>query len=120
VRVDSGVAVAGRTLCNEELEEFAKSVVSFLGLPFVSNVQVRHDSMGSPALLEVNPRVPGSLALTRAAGVDMVRIAVNDLLGYRTPLSIAHREVAMVRPLQDLVVECEDLVAGAIPMMANL
>ena len=111
-RVDSGVAVAGRTLVDPELEDFAKKVVQRLKLPFISNVQIRRDKNGRPALLEVNPRVPGSLALTRAAGVDMVKIAIDDLRGLPIPTEVAHREVAMVRPLGDLVVEISDLVAG--------
>ena len=113
VRIDSGVAVAGRTICDPILESFAKSVVLNMGLPYISNVQVRRNLDGEPALLEVNPRVPGSLALTRAAGIDMARLAVDELLGRPIPTILQHREVAMVRPLSDVIVECEDLVPGA-------
>lgn len=111
-RIDSGVAVAGRTLVDAELTNFAKNVVSVLRLPFISNVQVRRGVDGNPYLLEVNPRVPGSLALTKAAGVDMVRLAVNDLRGLKIPKEVAHREVAMLRPLEDLIIECDDLENG--------
>ena len=116
VRVDSGIAVAGRTICNPDLENFGMKVISTLELPYISNVQAKCRANGELCLLEVNPRVPGSLALTRAAGVDMVRLAVDQLLGISMPSDITHREVAMVRPLSDLVVECSDLVSGAIPI----
>ena len=76
------------------------------------HVQVRRGVDGNPYLLEVNPRVPGSLALTKAAGVDMVRLAVNDLRGLKIPKEVAHREVAMLRPLEDLIIECDDLENG--------
>ena len=110
-RVDSGVAVAGRTLCDDELEGFARDVVTTLGLPFVSNVQIRRNRDGAPALLEVNPRVPGTLALSVASGVDMMRLAVDSLRGEELPDSIRHREVAMVRYLAEKVVEVSDLLA---------
>jgi carbamoyl-phosphate synthase large subunit len=115
-RVDSGIAVAGYSICDEVLESFAKKVVTTLKIPYISNVQVRRATNGEPALMEVNPRVPGSLALTRAAGVDMVRLAVDELRGKPFPLHIAHREVAMVRFLSDLILEKNELVVGAIPI----
>jgi len=109
-RVDSGVSVAGYTVVDPELEGFAVAVVEALGLPFVSNVQIRRDDAGRPALLEINPRVPGSLALTVAAGVDMARLAVDALRGRPLPATVPHRAVAMVRYLADHVVELDQLV----------
>jgi carbamoyl-phosphate synthase large subunit len=109
-RVDSGVSVGGYTLDDQELERFARAVVETVGLAYVSNVQIRRDADGRPALLEVNPRVPGSLALTVAAGVDMARLAVDSIRGAKLPAHIAHREVAMVRFLADLEVEIDQLV----------
>ena len=40
---------------------------------------------GVPALLEVNPRMPGTLGLTIASGVDMPRLALAALLGQPVP-----------------------------------
>ena len=112
-RVDSGVSVAGYTVVDDELQSFATRVVEALGLPFVSNVQVRRDRLGRPALLEINPRVPGSLALTVAAGVDMARLAVDTLRGRPLANTVPHRAVAMVRYLADHVVELDELMPGA-------
>jgi len=114
-RVDSGVSVAGYTVLDHELEAFAVAVVEALGLPFVSNVQIRRDGDGRPSLLEINPRVPGSLALTVAAGVDMARLAVDALRGRPLPDRMTHRPVAMVRYLADHVVELDDIVPGPTP-----
>jgi len=68
VRGDSGASVAGYTLRDRDLERFGRLVVEVLGLPFISNVTVRRDVDGRPSLLEVNPRVPATLALTAGAG----------------------------------------------------
>ena len=115
-RVDSGVSVAGYTLNDPELEQFARRVVEALDLPYVANVQIRRDAEGRPALLEVNPRVPGTLALTVAAGVDMARLAVDACRGAVLPAQLAHRPVALVRYLEDHVVELDDLPAEVGPL----
>ena len=70
-RVDSGVAVGSRTVHDPELESFGRIVAEKTGLTYVANVQVKRDAAGRPALLEVNPRMPGTLGLTIASGVDM-------------------------------------------------
>src|ERR1019366_355848 len=80
-RVDSGVSVAGRTLHDAELERLGAAVATVTGLTYIANVQFRRDAAGRPALLEVNPRVPGTLPLTVASGVDMPRMALDSLRG---------------------------------------
>jgi len=77
--------VAGYTLRDRDLERFGRLVVEVLGLPFISNVTVRRDVDGRPSLLEVNPRVPATLALTAGAGVDMASMAVDALRGRPIP-----------------------------------
>jgi carbamoyl-phosphate synthase large subunit len=108
-RVDSGVSVAGRTIHDAELEQFGAAVVAATGLTYIANVQVRHDMAGRPALLEVNPRVPGALPLTVASGVDMPRMALDSLRGRPLPEHADFREVAMVRYLEERFIELSDV-----------
>jgi len=104
-RVDSGVSVAGRTLHDEELERMGAAVVEATGLTYISNVQFRRDAAGRPALLEVNPRVPGALPLTMASGVDMPRLAMDSLRGRPLPNRATFHEMAMVRFLEERFIE---------------
>lgn len=108
-RVDSGVSVGSRTVRDPELEQFGQDVVKITGLTFVCNVQCRRDRQGCPALLEVNPRVPGTLGLTIASGVDMPRIALDALLGRPVPVRQEFRELAVVRLLGNLFVEPSEI-----------
>jgi carbamoyl-phosphate synthase large subunit len=108
-RVDSGVSVGGRTVHDVELEAFGRDVATATGLTFVANVQAKRDAAGHPALLEVNPRVPGTLALTIASGVDMPRIALDSLRGRLVPESLGFRELAIVRFLDEVVVDVADV-----------
>jgi carbamoyl-phosphate synthase large subunit len=97
--------VAGRTLHDSELERLGAAVVEAAGLTYIANVQFRRDADGRPALLEVNPRVPGTLPLTVASGVDMPRMALDSLRGKPLPERADFRDVAMVRFLEERFVE---------------
>jgi carbamoyl-phosphate synthase large subunit len=109
-RVDSGVSVAGRTLHDRELEQFGAAVATAVGLTFIANVQVRRDVAGRPALLEVNPRAPGSLSLTVASGVDMPRMALDAMRGHPLPEHAEFCEKAMVRFLDERFLDLSEII----------
>ncbi|HST63635.1 MAG TPA: ATP-grasp domain-containing protein [Mycobacteriales bacterium] len=114
-KVDSGIAVAGRTVADPGLETFGRVVATRVGLLGVSNVQVRRDRQGRPALLEVNPRLPGTMPLTIAAGVDMPAWALAAVLGGTIPTGLSYREVAVVRHWTERVVpvsEVDDVIVS--------
>ncbi len=109
-RVDSGVSIAGRTVRNEELETTAAAVAQAIGLVGVANVQLRYDVSGVAALLEVNPRFPGAMPLTIAAGVDMPSLALDLALGRDVPSTVPYRELANVRFLEDIFVDPAEIL----------
>jgi carbamoyl-phosphate synthase large subunit len=108
-RVDSGVSVGGRTVHDPAVEWFGRTVAEATGVTFVANVQCRRDRAGSPALLEVNPRMPGTLGLTIASGVDMPRLALAALLGRPLPAHIDFCERAVVRFLDERFIDPADI-----------
>ncbi|WP_431074098.1 ATP-grasp domain-containing protein [Microbacterium phyllosphaerae] len=112
-RVDSGVAIAGRTVHDPELEETAAAIARAIGLVGVANVQLRRDREGRAVLLEVNPRFPGALPLTIAAGVDIPSLVADLFLGRDIPASVPFREVASVRFLEDIIVEVGEVLVSA-------
>ncbi len=111
LKVDSGVAVAGRTLHDPELETLARQVATTIGSSWVSNVQVRRDIAGVARLLEVNPRFPGTMPLTVAAGVDMPAICLAMALGRPIPAGFTFRDIAMVRYLEERFITPQELEA---------
>lgn len=110
LRVDSGVSVAGATVADAELEATARRVAAAIGLTGVANVQLRRDAEGRAALLEVNPRFPGAMPLTVAAGVDMPSLALDLALGVPLPAYVPFREVAVVRYLEDVFLAPDDVL----------
>ena len=109
-RVDSGVSIAGLTVHDPELEATAGAVAQAIALTGVANVQLRRDSNGVPALLEVNPRFPGAMPLTIAAGVDMPSLALDLALGLELPHEVPFRELANVRYLEDVFVDPAEIL----------
>ena len=113
-RVDSGVSIAGRTVRDPELVEAASAAARAVGLVGVANVQLRRDKDGTPALLEINPRFPGAMPLTIAAGVDMPSLYLDLLLGIPVPEQVDFVELANVRYLEDVFLPVDEIVSSAV------
>jgi carbamoyl-phosphate synthase large subunit len=111
LKVDSGIAVAGCTSVDPALEAIGRQVAESIGLTTVANVQVKEDADGRPRLLEVNPRFPGSMPLTVAAGVDMPGLVLADALGRPVPGHVPHRALGMVRHWEEVFIDPAELDA---------
>lgn len=103
-KVDSGIAVAGRTVHDPELISFGRRVAEAIGVVGVVNVQARRARDGTAALLEVNPRFPGTMSLTMLAGVDMPNLAVAATFGDVIPDRVDFTEIAVVRHWDEIAV----------------
>jgi predicted ATP-grasp superfamily ATP-dependent carboligase len=64
-----------------EIVQPAEALVRAMGLEGCSMVEFRRDEEGRPALMEVNPRMGGSVALAIAAGVNFPRLLYDWKLG---------------------------------------
>jgi carbamoyl-phosphate synthase large subunit len=112
LRVDSGIAITSRTVHDDELESIGARAAEAAGITGVANVQVMRDAAGTPRLIEINPRFPGTMPLTVASGVNMPRLALGELLGEPIPPGpLEFRDVAMTRVFEDVPVDVEELAA---------
>lgn len=98
MKIDSGIAVASRTQMLPELIAIALKTAEHLALRYVSNIQFKADLTGQFKLLEINPRFPGTLPLTVAAGVDIPKLLIRDLQGDYFPEELMpFKEIMVVR-----------------------
>lgn len=81
LKIDSGIAVAAQTRISPQLSNMALEVAQCIDLRYVANIQFKADAQGQFKLLEINPRFPGTLPLTAAAGVDIPQLLIEDVLG---------------------------------------
>lgn len=80
-----GLALHAEVVDEPEVRRLAEAVVQELKLSYTSNIQVRKNSENVPCLMEVNPRIPGTIGLTVEAGVNMPAIALELVLGRTIP-----------------------------------
>lgn len=85
MKVDSGIAIASRTVDIPEVIQSAIRTAEIIGIRGIANVQFKRAADGVFKLLEVNPRYPGTLPLTTAAGIDMPKLMVDELMGKPVP-----------------------------------
>ncbi len=98
LKVDSGIAITGRTVIDTELERLGALAFERMNLSGVANVQVKRDADGTAKLIEINPRFPGTMPLTVASGVNMPVLALREALGEPMPPGpLPFEEIAMAR-----------------------
>jgi carbamoyl-phosphate synthase large subunit len=98
MKIDSGIAVASRTLNLPDLMQSAIRTAEVIGIRGCANVQFKRAADGVFKLLEVNPRFPGTLPLTTAAGIDMPKLMVDELMGRPVPDKLMpFKEMMVVR-----------------------
>lgn len=85
-RMETSMGVASVTLIerNEELIKLSKEIISDLKLSYNINIQFKYSIDGKPKLIEINPRVSGSLVANDGAGVNMLEAALR--VAYDMPL----------------------------------
>jgi carbamoyl-phosphate synthase large subunit len=104
LKVDSGVAVAARTVRDSALQTLAFKAAKAAGIRGVANVQFKRDRNGAPKLMEINPRFPGTMSLTVAAGANLPELVVTIADG-QPVVAPQWNEVAIVRTLATHVVD---------------
>lgn len=98
MKIDSGIAVGSRTIKAPELVEAAVRTAEIVGIRGTANIQFKLAADGVFKLLEVNPRFPGTLPLTGAAGVDMPKLMAAELAGQKLPDGLLpFKELMVVR-----------------------
>ncbi len=114
-RSHSGIAIAGSTLLDPQLDRLGRRVAEALGLTAVASVKVRRDTAGEPKVIDVCPRIPSGMPLTIASGVNMPALALGDVLGKPGPRSVEHRQVSMVHYWDQQFVETSELEHWQVP-----
>lgn len=81
----NGISVAGEFLEDHELVQYCKQIIEALGLHANIGIQVKRSEEGRPLLLEVNPRVQGTIVAALGAGVNLPLLAIKQELGLPIP-----------------------------------
>jgi carbamoyl-phosphate synthase large subunit len=81
-----GISYVGRVEKHDALEAVSRDIVAHLGLDYNINLQFKVAEDGGYKLIEVNPRVSGSIVFCVAAGVNLPYFAVKLALDEGVPI----------------------------------
>jgi len=79
--IKDGICVFGTVTENKELMSASEELYNELKLEYNANLQFKYDDHEEPKLLEINPRFSGTMEHCRAAGVNLVEVALHEILG---------------------------------------
>jgi len=101
-RTRAGISFAGTVEKRTDLIEAATAIAEELGLRYNVNVQFRYDAAGTPKVIEINPRVAGTIVMCVGAGANMPYLGVKHALGEAVPPVDVAWGTEMVRYWQEL------------------
>lgn len=101
-RTRAGISFEGTVEQRSELIRAATEICQQLGLEYNINIQFKYDADGNPKIIEINPRVSGTIIMCLGAGVNMPYLGVKHALGESLPPVEVNWGIRMVRYWQEL------------------
>ncbi|MCJ2556737.1 MAG: ATP-grasp domain-containing protein [Candidatus Thermoplasmatota archaeon] len=80
-----GISFMGRIEKDPEIEELASKIAREIGLEYNINMQFKRSGDGVPKIIEINPRVSGTIVMCTGAGVNLPYLGVKLALGEEIP-----------------------------------
>lgn len=77
----NGISVQGEINKDDLIIDYCKKIIKAIGLHGNIGIQVKYAQDGQPMLLEINPRVQGSIVAGLGAGVNLPLLAIKQELG---------------------------------------
>jgi len=81
VKIVQGISVISRVVRNQELINAAAAISEALKFDYVINIQFKYSRDGVPKLLEINPRIAGTVCASIEAGAHMPYLAIKLAMG---------------------------------------
>ncbi|MFB6202699.1 MAG: ATP-grasp domain-containing protein [Halorhabdus sp.] len=81
----AGISFRGTVEHDETLIEEAAAICEGLGLEYNINLQFKYNAEGNPKLIEINPRVAGTIIMCVGAGANLPYLGVKHALGEPIP-----------------------------------
>jgi len=85
-RVRFGLTYQGQVVDDPEIASLAENIARKVGLNYNANLQFKRAADGQPKILEINPRTSGTIALCRAAGVNLPYLGLK--LAFGEPVAV--------------------------------
>ena len=93
------------TVKNKQITEMCKKITNELKLDYNVNIQFKNSKNGQPKLIEINPRIGGTIVLSAASGVNLPYFSVKQALGEKIPLKNKMKQTKMIRYWKEMYVQ---------------
>lgn len=97
---DRVVGMRAVSINEPKMEELSKKIIDTLGLKGFVEIEMRRDPSGTFYAMDVNPRVGGSIYLSKASGRNIAMLPILDLSGephpvfnYKTGIELRRKEI---------------------------
>jgi carbamoyl-phosphate synthase large subunit len=77
----NGISVQGAFINNQAIIDYCRQIIEVIGLHGNIGIQVKFSNNNQPLLLEINPRVQGTIVAALGAGVNLPVLAIKQELG---------------------------------------
>lgn len=81
-RISNGISVNSSQIKNEQFQKMAEIINNTLSFSGVWFFQVKERKSGEMVLMEISPRIAGTMALYRNTGVNFILLSLYDRMGY--------------------------------------
>jgi carbamoyl-phosphate synthase large subunit len=87
VKPKEGVSLVSEIDMNSNIIKYVEDIVELFGLDWVVNIQLKISADGEPLVYEINPRLAGSVILTKGAGCNLLEYGLDILTGKEIQIS---------------------------------
>jgi carbamoyl-phosphate synthase large subunit len=81
IKMVNGISVQGCFVKDTEIINYCSKIIEAIGLHGNIGIQVKYNSNNQPRLLEINPRVQGTIVAGLGAGINLPLLAAKQELG---------------------------------------
>ena len=83
IKPENGVTHISKVSMDKDAISMANRVVKYFNLDWNVNIQMKISDSGQPLVYEINPRLAGSIILTKAAGCNLLDLGIKKSLGQK-------------------------------------
>jgi carbamoyl-phosphate synthase large subunit len=99
-----GISIIGTVEDNEEVVKVAKDTVRSLHLNYNINIQLKYSTDRIPKVIEINPRVSGTIVMCTGSGVNLPYLATKLALGEEIPKVTPRYGTRMLRYYEEIFI----------------
>lgn len=107
------------TVKDARIWDICEKIVKAFGLSYNTNIQMRESEDGILKIVEINPRMGGSIVLPKAAGINMPYLSIKQALGESIPYDKKHAEITMARYIKETFGDSEHRFEIAGPQLSQ-